>query len=110
MRKTLAELHKQFMNYAELTRGLSPKTLRAYSASFRLLLTRFPSLRPDMLTPDTMLEFFAWLQTRERIIGRQARKGVKPSTIASYWRKLSKFLDWLKARRYITTGLKNTST
>jgi integrase/recombinase XerD len=101
MQKSLSELHNEFMNYAEFTRGVSPKTLRAYRASFALLTTRFPALTPSMLVPDTMTEYFKWLQTRSRVIGRQTRHGVKKSTIATYWRRLSKFFDWLKARRYI---------
>src|SRR6266481_5666892 len=101
MQKSLAELHNEFVDYAEFTRGLSPKTLRAYRTSFELLMTRFPSLIPSMLVPDTMVEYFKWLQTRRRVIGRQTRQGVKKSTVATYWRRLSKFFDWLKARRYI---------
>jgi integrase len=101
MQKNLGELHNEFLDYAEFTRGVSPKTLRAYRASFALLTTRFPSLMPSMLVPDTMVEYFKWLQTRSRVIGRQTRHGVKKSTIATYWRRLSKFFDWLKARRYI---------
>jgi site-specific recombinase XerD len=104
MQKNLAELHNEFVDYAEFTRNVSPKTLRAYRASFALLMTRFPSLMPNMLVPDTMVEYFKWLQTRSRIIGRQTRQGVKKSTIATYWRRLSKFFDWLKARRYIESN------
>src|SRR5207245_4034567 len=54
-----------------------------------------------MLVPDTMAEFFKWLQTRDRIVGRGTKQGVKKSTVATYWRRLSKFFDWLKTRRYI---------
>ena len=104
MQKSLAELHNEFLDYAEFTRGVSPKTLRAYRASFALLMNRFPSLLPSMLVPDAMAEYFKWLQTRSRTIGRQTRQGVKKSTIATYWRRLSKFFDWLKARRYIETN------
>jgi site-specific recombinase XerD len=104
MQKDLAELHNEFVDYAEFTRNVSPKTLRAYRANFALLMTRFPSLMPNMLVPDTMVEYFKWLQTRSRVIGRQTRQGVKKSTIATYWRRLSKFFDWLKARRYIESN------
>jgi len=54
-----------------------------------------------MLVPDAMAEFFKWLQTRERIVGRGTKQGVKKSTVATYWQRLSKCFDWLKSRRYI---------
>src|SRR5713226_4275603 len=101
MQKSLSALHNEFLDYAEFTRGVSPKTLKAYRASFDLLMARFPSLTLSMLVPDIMMEYFKWLQTRSRMIGRQTRHGVKKSTVATYWRRLSKFFDWLKARRYI---------
>src|SRR5262249_60171457 len=101
MQKTIDELHKEFLDYALFTRGLSPKTLLAYRASFDLLKARFPTLTLQMLVPDTMAEFFKWLQTRERIVGKGTKQGVKKSTVATYWRRLSKFFDWLKSRRYI---------
>src|SRR5262249_21596122 len=101
MQKTIDELHKEFLDYASFTRGLSPKTLLAYGASFNLLRIRFPGLTPRMLVPDAMAEFFKWLHTRERAVGNRVKQGVKESTIATYWHRLSKFFDWLKARRYI---------
>jgi integrase len=83
---------------------VSPKTLKAYRASFHLLKTRFPSLTAEMLVPDVMIEFFKWLQTRTRMSGRQTKSGVRQSTIASYWRRLSKFCDWLRTRKYIDSN------
>src|SRR5713101_9282620 len=58
-----------------------------------------------MISPEILTGFFEWLQTRERVVGRGAlRQGVKKTTIATYWRKLSKFFSWLVFKGHITAN------
>ena len=89
------------MDYSEFARQLAADTLRCYQAAFDLLMKRYPDLLPSMITPGLLSDFFKWLQTRERPLGRGIRRGVKKSTIATYWRKLSKFFSWLKDKGVI---------
>jgi len=97
----LRQLHTEFMSYSKYARQASAKTLRDYQNVFHLLTKRYPDLSSDMITPEVLVDFFKWLQTRERIVGRGlVRQGVKKTTVATYWRKLSKFFAWL-----VTKGL-----
>jgi integrase len=89
------------MDYSEFARQLAGDTLRCYQAAFDLLMKRYPDLLPPMITPGLLSDFFKWLQTRERPHGRGIRRGVKKSTIATYWRKLSKFFSWLEGKGVI---------
>jgi integrase len=101
MQSDLRQLHREFMDYSEFARQLAGDTLRCYNAAFDLLMKRYPDLLPPMITPGLLSDFFKWLQTRERPLGRGIRRGVKKSTIATYWRKLSKFFSWLEGKGVI---------
>src|SRR6266849_4177607 len=101
----LRPLHQEFMGYSRFTRQISPHTLRGYQNAFDLLLKRYPDITTAMLSPELLTGFFEWLQTRERTVGRGAiRQGVKKSTIATYWIKLTKFFSWLVLKGYITAN------
>ena len=105
----LKPLHQEFMGYSRFTRQVSPNTLRGYQNAFDLLLKHYPDITTAMITPESLSGFFEWLQTRERIVGRGAiRQGVKKTTIATYWVKLTKFFSWLVLKGYLTSNpLKN---
>lgn len=78
---------------------LSPETLRGYQASFELLKTIMPHIDLDSLMPAMITEFFKRLETRERTVGNNIiKRGVKPSTVATYRSKLNKFFDWLRIK------------
>ena len=101
----LKPLHQEFMGYSRFTRQISPHTLRGYQNAFDLLLKRYPDITTAMLSPELLSGFFEWLQTRERTVGRGAiRQGVKKSTIATYWVKLTKFFSWLVLKGYLTAN------
>src|SRR5207245_4760370 len=73
-----------------------------YQNAFYLLLKRYRLSTTAMLSPELLSGFFEWLQTRERIVGRGAiRQGVKKTTIATYWIKLTKFFSWLVLKGYL---------
>lgn len=97
------------MGYSRFTRQVSADTLRGYQDAFDLFLKRYPDITTAIISPELLAGFFEWLQTRERIVGRGAiRQGVKKSTIATYWRKLTKFFSWLVVKGYLTANpLKN---
>jgi len=81
---------------------LSPKTVENHEKAFELLLRRFPELTSNMLDEDHLTEFFAWLQTRRRMVGRgMSAAGIKKGTVATYWRRLNRFFGWLCMRRII---------
>ncbi len=105
----LKPLHEEFMGYSRFTRQVSPSTLRGYQNAFHLLLKRYPDITTTTLSPELMTGFFEWLQTRERIVGRGAiRQGVKKTTIATYWIKLTKFFSWLVQKGHLVSNpLKN---
>ena len=99
------------MGYSRFTRQVSANTLRGYQDAFDLLLKHYPDVTTAMISPELLSGFFKWLQTRERIVGRGGiRRGVKKTTIATYWTKLIKFFDWLVLKGYIASNpLKNES-
>jgi site-specific recombinase XerD len=101
----LTPLHEEFMGYSRFTRQVSANTLRGYQNAFDLLLKRYPTITTAMISPELLSGFFEWLQTRERIVGRGAiRQGVKKTTIATYWVKLTKFFSWLVVKGYIASN------
>jgi len=101
----LKPLHQEFMGYSRFTRQISHHTLRGYQNAFDLLLKRYPNITTAMLSPELLSGFFEWLQTRERTVGRGAiRQGVKKSTIATYWIKLTKFFSWLVLKGYLAAN------
>ncbi len=98
-------LHQEFMGYSRFTRQVSANTLRGYQNAFDLLMKRYPDMTTAMISPELLTGFFEWLQTRERIVGRGAvRQGVKKTTIATYWIKLTKFFSWLVLKGYLTAN------
>lgn len=101
----LRPLHQEFMGYSRFTRQVSPNTLRGYQNAFDLLLKRYPNITTAMISPELLSGFFEWLQTRERIVGRGAiRQGVKKTTIATYWIKLTKFFSWLVLKGHLESN------
>ncbi len=101
----LKPLHQEFMGYSRFIRQVSANTLRGYENAIDLLLKRYPDITTATLSPEILTGFFEWLQTRERIVGRGAiRQGVKKTTIATYWVKLTKFFSWLVLKGYLAAN------
>ncbi len=55
----------------------------------------------DSLTTNMLVEFFKRIQTRNRLVGKTIKTGVKKSTIKTQWSKLNVFFNWLQAKGYI---------
>ena len=101
--KNLNELFQQYIQVCEYSLRRRPATIKSYKEAFEQLIKLVPEIvSPQHLTETRMNEFFKRMQTRKRIVGRDTIKiGVKNSTIASYWSKLSPFFNWLEANRHI---------
>lgn len=105
MRKNLQQLFEEFIYECEFVRKVKPKTIKAYSNTFQLLIRIMPDCTLDNLSHGTILRFFKTLQERKRVVGKGCIKiGIKKSTVATYWVKLNAFFEWLKVRKYITTN------
>jgi len=99
MKQNIVQLHEEFMQEQEFSSRLSPETLRGYQHTFDLLIKIIPTITLEMLSEKTMTEFFKRLETRERIVGRGIKKkGIKKSTVGTYWSKLNKFFRWLEIK------------
>lgn len=100
--KDIKVLHKEFITQARYAERLSIETIKGYQMVFDLLIKRFPELTAGDINIGLITEFFKWMDERERVVGKnQIKKGVKKSTIATYWGKLSKFFNWLVANEHM---------
>lgn len=102
MPRTLIQLHEEFLEECRYSGKLRPETLRGYRACFELFIKFKPEASLKDLLPQTMNSFFAWLEKRERKVGKDGQKtGVKNSTVATYRNKLNKFFKWLRERKQL---------
>lgn len=102
MRKTLEQLFQEFLYECEFVKKVRPETLRGYSTTFQLFKKLLPEFSLETLSPGTITRFFKILQERKRIVGKGIIKvGIKKSTVATYWGKLSTFFQWLAEKKYI---------
>lgn len=100
--RDLKELFREYVNESKFTRCLRPETIRGYEAVFNLFLKIMPEvcLLGD-LSPEMLNQFFKRIETRQRIVGKKLKTGVKKSTIKTQYSKLNAFFAWLKNNRYI---------
>lgn len=102
MRKTLQQLFQEFVYECEFVKKVRPETLRGYSNTFQLFIKLLPECSVDTLSSSTITQFFKILQERKRVVGKGIIKiGIKKSTVATYWGKLSAFFEWLAAKKHI---------
>lgn len=101
--KKLTELFDDYIQICEYSLRRRPVTIESYRNSFRLLRELLPDLTyPQHLSESKLNEFFKILQTRKRKAGKRTDVvGVKNSTIATHWSKLSPFFIWLESNKYI---------
>lgn len=104
---TLESLFENFISQVRSMEMKSKQTVRGYVASFNLLqkfmlVTYQRTLMLSDLNKDIMVQFFDYLNTRQRIVGRGVIKtGVRSSTVATYRGKLDVFFEWLKQRGHL---------
>jgi len=102
-KKDLKQLFNEYLQACEYSSRLRPETIRGYKDIFRNFTNLMPGIDdPELITSDSMTEFFQKLETRKRIVGRGIEKsGVKKSTIKTYWSKLNSFFEWLHIKEII---------
>ena len=109
-KKSLNELFNTYIDVCEYTLRRRPATIKSYKDAYKHFTNLIPDVtRPEQLSQEKLNEFFKLLQTRKRIVGKDTiKKGVKDSTIATYWSKLNTFFVWLESVGHIDKNpLKN---
>lgn len=110
--QTLRSLFEEYINECKFSARLRSETIRGYIAVFNLFTKIMPEVGTvDLLSTNTLTEFFKRIETRQRIVGKNTLKtGVKTSIIKTQWTKLNVFFKWLKENGHIThnplTGIK----
>lgn len=105
MKTTLQQLFEEFKIESEYVKKVRPETMRGYAQSFQLFIKLLPEITVDTLSSNTVARFFKILQERKRVVGKGIVKiGVKKSTIATYWKNLNVFFEWLVTRNYLLTN------
>lgn len=100
---SLKELFENYISECRYSKQLRPETMKSYTDVFHT----FQKIMPEVLyvkdiRPYIMAEFLKRVSTRERTIGKDAKRiGVKPSTIRTYYNKLIAFFRWLEDRGYL---------
>lgn len=97
----LLQLHNDFIREKRLAKK-SEQTLKSYIINFKVFYNFLFFKKIEEINKPKLLEFFEYLNTRTRIIGKNEEiKGVCANTIITYRNRLSPFFDWLKQNGYI---------
>lgn len=100
--KSLKDFYELFEKFKFHGTGKSKATIRNYRYNFELLLKYNPSIHVSQLTEETIVNFFTFLNTRERQVGNQKLvRMYKNSSIAVVRSSLNCFFDWLLERGYL---------
>lgn len=101
-KKNLQQLYDDFINECRYSACLQPETIRGYRNVFNLFLKIMPEVTSiEFLTIEMLNLFFKRIESRQRMVGKELKTGVKKSTIKTHWTKLNVFLDWLKRKHYL---------
>ena len=88
MKKNLTVLFDDYINELKYSARLRPRTIQGYKAVFFLFLKVMPEVSAiEYLTPEMLNEFFKRIETRQRVVGKSIKSGVKKSTIKTLWSK-----------------------
>lgn len=97
----IKQLFEQFIKHKR-AEGQSLMTIKSYREHFESLLKFKPDLKLEDLTEKTMVEFYEYRDTRERIRGKEkVVEELKNSSKATIRGKLGAFYAWLEKRKYI---------
>lgn len=103
--RPLTEIFEEFITESQFVRKIRPETIKGYRYCFDTFTKLVPGVSLQSLTSQTLINFFKILQERNRVVGKgEIRTGIKKSTIASYWSKLSAFFTWLAKKKYISAS------
>lgn len=96
MERTLKEHFDEYIKEIQFSGCLSHETIRGYRNVFNLLLKVMPEVTSiESLVPEMLKKFFERIETRQRMVGKVLKSGVKKSTIKTHWTKLNVFFKWL---------------
>ena len=100
--KSLKYLHGLFIKYHANILYTAPATIKSYCYNFGLLLQYNPNITIKDLTEETMINFFEFLNTRKRKVGKEyIVREYKKSAAATVRGKLNTFFKWLSERKYL---------
>ncbi|MBS1514102.1 MAG: tyrosine-type recombinase/integrase [Bacteroidetes bacterium] len=103
--QSLRSLHELFIKFKIYGSLKSNATIRNYTYNFYLLLCFKPQLTLTDLTEETIINFFAFLNNRERKVGKKlVVRTYKKSSIAIVRCSLNCFFEWLLERKYISSN------
>jgi len=89
-------MHEQFVKMQLHAGGKSRVTIKNYRDNFALLLEFKPDIILSDLTEKTIVDFFEWLNSRTRTVGKsQVVRNYKNSSVATVRSKLNTFFVWL---------------
>lgn len=98
----LRVLHELFIKFKLYGAQNAEATIAKHKYYFNLLMRFDRNLTPENLTEQTIINFFEYLNTRERKIGRQyVVKAYKSSSMGIVRSTLNIFFNWLMERNYI---------
>src|SRR3989338_2565106 len=105
IRNSVIDLHEMFIKQQLNVVGNTPATIKNLRANFQLLLKFKPDLTLEDLTEKTLAEFFEFLNTRERKVGKEYLvRSYKNSSLATVRGKLNTFFKWLIERDYLKSS------
>lgn len=91
----------EFIREGMHTQAKSDTTTKNYIYSIRNLFRFRPRLELDDIDRTLVVDFFEWLDNRERQVGNKMKSGIKKSTKKTYHIRLDTFFSWLKNNGYI---------
>lgn len=99
---SLKVLHNLFIKYKRYAIGTAQATIKSYCYHFQLLLKFKPDIELEDLTEEMIVNFFEFLNTRKRSVGKEYINRIyKNSSIATVRGKLNAFFKWLIERGYL---------
>lgn len=100
--KDIQQLFQEFIWECQFSRKLRPKTIKCYTSVFLMFSRLMSDVQIADISTATITQFFKLVDERNRMVGKgRIKQGVKKSTIASYWHKLSSFFEWLERNKHI---------
>lgn len=91
----LSELHKQFLEYIEIEKGRSLKTVENYDRYLRRFFSFLKSEDPEKITDASVRDFRLWLNRQKAPNTREEGSTIKKKTQNYYLIALRSFLKYL---------------
>ncbi len=99
MSHNILALKQQFLEYVEIERGRSPKTLRNYDFFLTKFLTHIKAKKPEDITDDSVREFRLWLNRQPGVGAHHEVRTLKKNTQNYHLIAIRQFLKYLARRK-----------